>query len=109
MTIQEVTEKLEKYSPFQFIGEKDKIVFKNNGYYINGTYHGNYEIIKGNNGINIHIKSLMPFQQNVKIDFGDNSEQIIINYNEQYLRLFPRETRHPSAKNGYFILKRVMI
>jgi len=105
MTADELKSKLEKHSPFYYIGHDDKYVFKNNDeIYLNDEPWNKYKI-SDSNGLFISTSGIMGIQQNTKIDFGDNSEQIIINYNEQNLRLWPRNTRDNSAIDGFLIFK----
>jgi hypothetical protein len=105
MTTTDLLENLERHSPFRFEGFGEKYEFMDGILFIDGSSYGKYSVTSGQSGLNLGVTSLSPFQPNVKIVFGDTSGEVIVNYDERAIRTYPRDTRHPSAVDGFLILK----
>lgn len=110
MTPTKLLNNLEKFSPFKFDGGTDTYTFKNNNaIYLDETFWCNYEIVDSESGLIIHNSGLMPFHQNVLIDFGEYEECVIVNYDGKKLIEYPNDLRHSAAIGGFFILKSLNI
>ena len=110
MTIKELLDNLEKYSPFKFEGGNEKYDFKNNNeIHIDDKLWTTYEITDTDTGLHINNSGLMPFQKNVLVDFKDKVNCIIVNHDGNKLIKFPDNLRHSASVGGFFILKSIDI
>jgi hypothetical protein len=109
MTDLELNQKLIEFSPFQYIGGTEHLLFNGTELLIDGTYYDNYKIVDSVNGLKIELLRFLPFQQNVLVDFGDEEQAIIVNHQTQNLLNYPKDLRHLAATEGYFILKTLKV
>lgn len=107
MTDLELNQNLIDFSPFQYSGGTEQLLFNGTELLIDGTYYDNYKIADSVNGLRIELLGLLPFQQNVLIDFGEEKQAIIVNHQTQNLLNNPKDSRHFAATEGYFILKTI--
>jgi len=109
MTDLELNQNLIKFSPFQYVGGTEQFLFNGTELLIDGTYYDNYKIVDSINGFKIELLKLLPFQQNVLIDFGEEELSIIVNHQTQNLLNYPKDLRHFASTEGYFILKSLKV
>ncbi|OFX50517.1 MAG: hypothetical protein A2066_09225 [Bacteroidetes bacterium GWB2_41_8] len=105
MTEQEFVYNLEKYSPFRFMGSNERYVFMDGVVFIDDSSYGKYSVTSGQIGFGLAVASLSPFPPNVKVIFDNTFEEVTVNYDKRAIRTYPRNTRHPSAVDGFLIFK----
>jgi hypothetical protein len=109
MTELELEKKLNYYSPFKFEGGAEILKFKDGYLYIDEEFYDNYVIRDSNAGLRIELKGLLPFQQNILLDFGEEEQCVLINHMGQSCMNYPDNLRHWASVKGFFILKSLKV